>query len=167
MKTIHYMSLTADGHVVQAETAGGIPPSILGDFMRLVSENGGLILGRRTYDIFLNMGAIGAIPGAVVVISRGLPLAQEGVTVARSPAEALRLLEAQGHVGALVGGGPEIYSAFLAEGLVDELHLNIVPMMDGAGLSIATPMPRPSPLELVGSGELADGVFQLRYRRRA
>lgn len=165
MKTIHYMSLTADGHVVQAAASGGIPPVILADFMGRVAEAGALIVGRRTYDLFHAMGAIAAIPGQVVVLSHSLPASTPGVTVKRSPDEALSHLADQGLSAALVGGGPEIYSAFLAQGLIDELCLNVAPHLDGAGLTIATPSPVQVPLELTAVAELGDGIVQLRYRR--
>ncbi|WP_411287160.1 dihydrofolate reductase family protein [Phenylobacterium sp.] len=167
MKIVHYMSLTADGHVVQAASSGGIPPVILADFMGRVAEAGALVLGRRTYDLFHAMGAIGAIPGQVVVLSHALPASQPGVTVKRSPDEALSHLADQGLSAAIVGGGPEIYSAFLAQGLIDELCLNLTPAMDGAGLTIATPSPMPLHLELTAVAELGDGIVQLRYRRGA
>ena len=165
MKTIHYMSLTADGHVVRAETMGGIPPAILADFMGHVAQAGALIIGRRTYNLFQGLGAISSIPGVVVVISTSLAGDTEGVSVARSASEALEVVLSRGGAAAVVGGGPEIYSLFLTEGLIDGLVLNIVPAMDGVGLTIATAAPAMLALRLTGVSELDGGVAQLRYDR--
>ena len=163
MKTIHYMSLTADGHVVRAETMGGIPPAILADFMGHVAQAGALIIGRRTYNLFQGLGAISSIPGVVVVISTSLAGDTEGVSVARSASEALEVVLSRGGAAAVVGGGPEIYS--LTVGLIDGLVLNIVPAMDGVGLTIATAAPAMLALRLTGVSELDGGVAQLRYDR--
>lgn len=165
MKVIHYVTLTADGHVAQAERTGGIPPVIAADLMGVVAAGGGLVIGRRTYAIFQAVGAVASIPGAVVVVSRSLPVSEAGVEVARSPAEALERLQGRGIAAAVIGGGSEIYSAVLALDRLHELFVNILPLIDGEGLSIATPVRREMRLRLVSTRDLGGDVVQQHYAR--
>jgi dihydrofolate reductase len=167
LKIIHYVTLTADGHVAQAERTGGIPPVIAADLMGVVAAGGGLVIGRRTFAIFQAMGAIASIPGAVVVVSQSLPAREPGVEVARSPLEALERLQDRGIAAAVIGGGAEIYSAFLALDRLDELYVNILPLIDGDGLSISTPARRELRLRLLSSRDLGGDTIQRRYARQA
>jgi dihydrofolate reductase len=166
LKVIHYVTLTADGHVAQAERTGGIPPVIAADLMGVVASAGGLVIGRRTFAIFQAMGAVASIPAAVVVISRSLPASEPGVEVVRSPVEALDRLQDRGVAAAVIGGGPEVYSAFLALDRLDELYVNILPLIDGDGLSIATPGGREMRLRLLSSRDLGGDLIQQHYAQQ-
>ena len=163
MKTILYVSTTVDGRVARAEDSGGVPPVVLSDLMALVARHGAMVIGRRTYELFRDMGAIETIPGRIVVISRSLRSAP-GVTIATSPQDALEQLAEGGQVAAVLCGGVETYNGFLSLGACDEVRLNIVPVLLGRGPSLAD---WDAPLEL-GFAEavpLGDGIVQLRYSR--
>ena len=166
MKTILYMSLTADGHIPQADRGDRLPPEILADSMTHMAAAGNLVVGRTTYELLRSLAPAGGMPAQVVVVSRSLAAAGDGALVARSPGEALRLLSDRGFAAAFVLGGAQLYSAFLAEGLVDELYLNITPELFGAGLHIGGAERRSIDLELLSSSEVMPGTPQLHYRRR-
>jgi dihydrofolate reductase len=66
------------------------------------------------------------------------PLEMEGGTtfhfIDASPAEALaRAREAAGGLDVRIGGGPSTIRAFLAERLIDHLHVTVVPILLGRG----------------------------------
>lgn len=163
MQTILYVSLTADGRVATGE-GGGIPPVVLGDLMGAVAKAGAMVIGRATYELFRGLNAIGSVPGVVMVVSTSLGEAP-GVAVAASPQAALDALSAQGLSTAVIGGGPKIYDAFLALGLVDEARINIVPQIVGRGPILAELGGAPLPLDLISARVLGDGIAQLHYRR--
>jgi dihydrofolate reductase len=164
LKTIHYVTLTADGYVVEADAAAGVPPAILQHLMGLVAACGDIVVGRRTYEVLLAQTPMAAIPGTVIVLSRTLGAAQD-VTIVRSPAEALRVLADRGLTSALIGGGPATYGAFLDYGAIDELHLNVAPVLAGSGLRIASLQAQPVGFDLVSVDRLEGGVIQAHYRR--
>jgi dihydrofolate reductase len=57
--------------------------------------------------------------------------------IAAPPAEALETArEAAGGQDVRIGGGPTVVRAFLAEGLVDHLHVVVVPILLGRGVSL-------------------------------
>lgn len=165
VKTILYVSLSADGRVARAEDLGGIPPVVLGDVMGLVARHGAMVIGRRTYELFRDLGAIGTIPGRIVVISASLGSAP-GVAVARSPEAGLALLAEGGLAAAVLCGGPETYEAFLRLGALDEAVLNIIPVLMGRGPGLGE-WEAPLGLDLVETVPLGEGIVQLRYGRPA
>ena len=162
-KVILYVSLTADGRVARAEDTGGVPPVVLADLMGLVAQHGAMVIGRRTYELFRELGAIPTIPGRIVVISRSLGSAPD-VAVAGSPQEGLGLLADSGQAAAVLCGGVETYGSFLSFGAVDEVRLNIVPALMGRGPRLAD-WDEPLGLTLVETAPLGDGIVQLRYER--
>ena len=164
MRTIHYMSMSADGRVLEADAANPIPPAILEHLMARVAEAGAVLVGRRTYDLLRGLGAIGAMPGVVVVLSQSLSGADDA-QVAATPQAALDALAKAGVSSVVVAGGPQTYAAFRAAGALDELYLNIAPVLLGAGLQVSTEGSGFLPLELASSQTLAGGVVQLHYVR--
>ena len=60
-------------------------------------------------------------------------------------------------------GGPGLAAAALAAGLVDELHLFVVPVVVGGGTPVASRR-RPADLELLDERRFDNGVVHLHYR---
>ncbi|MFE0153912.1 dihydrofolate reductase family protein [Nonomuraea sp. NPDC059007] len=145
MRTILYASITPDGSLHRAECGHRIPPAILKDFLDGAREAGNLIMGRGTFAL---MSAPPELAGVDIVVLSRRRQDIEGAHVAASPAEALRHLEALGHGTALLSGGAATYAAFLEEGLVDEVRLNLLPS-DG------------EPVRLLRTRNLSDGTLQV------
>ncbi len=158
------MTLAADGQLVQTDAISGIPGPIVADLMALVAESGGLVVGRRTHDLLRDLGALGAIPGRVVMVSRSAD-PEPGVMVARSAREALAALEAVGVAAAVIGGGAETYASFVEGGWCDELRLNIAPALGGPRLALSGVASPSVDFELNHLGQLPGGIAQLHYVR--
>jgi dihydrofolate reductase len=136
MNTILYVSLTANGYVVQPEEGHPIPKEILANFRQVVQKTGNLINGRRTYELTRAGGALDALTHVAYVVVSTEQLTAEGVEVVASPEAALQYLEQKGFRTALVGGGAGLDASFLSKGLVDEVYLNVEPSLTGVGLTI-------------------------------
>ncbi|MDA4111666.1 MAG: dihydrofolate reductase family protein [Thaumarchaeota archaeon] len=169
MKIVQYMGLMANGcyAVVDESNQSGsinleevLPKEVMANFAQTVGKFGDLIIGRRTFDLFPSR-----MPGIEMVVLSRSPLKYEGVNVAASPSEALSLLEKKGFETALVGGGAQIVSTFLSQGLVDELYINIYPLI-GKGSTFATSENFQASLELIGVDKLSSDIVQLHYRVR-
>lgn len=164
MKTILYMTLTANGFFGQADETHPIRKEILDNFRQSVGKIGNLIIGRRTYDLMRDQNAQGGFSGIKVVIVSHSPLQAEGVSVAASPHEALQHLEQKGFDTALVGGGAQLDSAFLSQGLVDEIFLNLEPFAVNKGIMLVMGEGSEANLQLIGTAKLSDNIIQLHYR---
>ncbi|NVM99405.1 dihydrofolate reductase family protein [Arthrobacter sp. SDTb3-6] len=96
------------------------------------------------------------------------PLTMDGGTtfyfVSDGPAAALDLARAAaGERGVSIGGGARTINQFLADGLIDELRLHLVPVVFGAGERLFDGLPR---LEFTQAGARATSlVTHLTYRR--
>jgi dihydrofolate reductase len=163
MKTILYMTLTANGRFAQATGSHPVPKEILGDFVGVVAKVGNLIVGSRTYDLMRSIASRRGIPKIkLVVVTRDD--SESEVATAASPQEALRLLERDGFDSCLVGGGAQLDSTFLSQGLVDEVYLNIEPSVTKRNMC-ALSEGFEAELRLVGVTRLSDNVVQLHYDR--
>jgi dihydrofolate reductase len=164
VNVVAYFTLTADGFLPRAEDKD-LPPAdnIYADTEKRAKRLGSQIVGRSTYEQMEE----GESPVPIVVVSRSKGQEKDGVFYARSPREAVRLLEREGFKSTLVGGGAQIFSSFLAADLVDELYVNVAPELVGSGLRIEGPRRHAQGLKLVHTTHLEDGVVQMHYRRAA
>jgi dihydrofolate reductase len=162
VKVLLYASLAANGLMMSADPSHRTPDAILGDFVRHARDIGSLILGRVTYEMMNRLGASTLFEGVELVVVSSQSIATPGAHLASSPDGAIGLLGDGGHTRALLGGGAALYSAFLAAGLVDELCLNVVPVLTSRGTPI-TAATEPRALRLLSSAALIEGVTQLRF----
>lgn len=122
-----------------------------------------LLMGRLTWETVVRMGEWPYAGKRVVVLTHRPAEARHGELFrAGGPAELLAALHAEGARRVYVDGG-QVISAFLREGLVDELTLSIIPTLLGHGIPLFRgELPRRA-LRLVGSRAYPSGLVQLRY----
>ena len=170
-KIIVHIATSADGFIARPDgdiewlTRRPAPKGFYGmdKFMRSVDTQ---LLGRKTYDISLQLGAKFDSKTRAYVFSRRppptrVPTGVEFVTegIGRF---AKRLREMKGKNIWMVGGG-EIIGAFLDEGAIDEFIISVVPTFIGEGIPLVAHRHRDVPLQLRSVQEFPDGVVQLHY----
>ncbi len=116
-----------------------IDPEI--DFAALYASFGGIVMGRRSYEVFAATGGgVGpALP--TYVYSRTLPEGErDGVTFARDAVAHVRELKAAGKGEPLwLWGGGELFRQLAEAGLVDGVDVAIIPILLGRGLPLLPP----------------------------
>lgn len=125
-----------------------------------------VLMGRKTYDVARAMGT-GAYPSVSnYVFSRTLPDDPEpGVLLVRDPADAfVRQLKASPGGEICVMGGGELAQALFEADLIDEVGVNIQPVLLGSGIPLFRPMSRRRGLELLRSERIDGGCMYLLYR---
>ncbi len=156
--------------------AGGVGPLFsdeLGAY-KLEEQLGAdvLLLGRRTYESFAGAWPERDGPMAEkintmrkVVASRTLGSSDwQNTTVVGSGLEdAVQALKHEEGGPILVAGSRSVVHALLDAGLVDQLNLQVFPLLLGSGLRLYPDRPRPLPLELVSSRTLPGGVMLQQY----
>lgn len=163
MKTILYMSITANGYFAQPDETHSIPKEVLSNFTQFVVDIRNLIIGKRTYILMRDRIAQGGFSGIEVVIISHSPFQAEGISVVASPHEGLQYLEQKGFDTALVGGGAQLDSSFLSQGLVNEFYLNIEPIIASKGIILGTREEFETSLQFIGTAKLSDNIMQLHY----
>jgi dihydrofolate reductase len=125
-----------------------IDPEI--DFAGMYAGFSGLVMGRRSYDVFAATGgAVGpALP--TFVYSRTLPEGErDGVTIVRDAASHVRALKRGPEEKPLwLWGGGDLFRNLADAGLVDGVDVAIIPMLLGAGVPLLPPPSRRLPLQL-------------------
>lgn len=114
------------------------------DFAAMYAGFSGLVMGRRSYDVFVATGgAVGpALP--TYVYSRTAPEGERnGVTFVRDAAAHVRALKRAGDGKPLwLWGGGELFRSLAEAGLVDGVDVAIIPVMIGGGIPL---LPSPGP----------------------
>jgi dihydrofolate reductase len=124
-----------------------------------------MLMGRRTWEFAARMGGGPAVPGVrAFVFSRTLAEAPEGAElVSEDAAGFVRRLKGEEGGGILVMGGGELGSALIEAGLVDEIGLNVHPILLGGGIPAFRTMAKRTELELIEARPMAQGCVLLRY----
>jgi dihydrofolate reductase len=173
-KIIVNIATSADGYVARTDgnldwlTKRPAPKDFYGlpKFSRSIDAK---ILGRKTFEVSLKLGASFSAENVHYVFSRrpppasvpaGVQFVTESIT-----AFAERLRKQPGKNIWMMGGG-EIIGAFLDEDAIDEFIISVVPTFIGEGIPLIAPRHREVPLRLLSSQEFPDGVVQLHYNVR-
>jgi len=171
-RVIVHIATSADGYIARSDgdlewlTSRPAPKGFYGmkAFMRSIDT---MVLGRKTYEVSLRMGAKFDSQSRTIVFSRHPPPADapsgvEFVNDAIGPFLS-RLRERRGKDIWLMGGG-EIIASFLDAQAIDEFVISVVPVFIGDGIPLIARRHRQVPLDLHSSDRFEDGVVQLHYR---
>jgi dihydrofolate reductase len=125
-----------------------------------------VLMGRKTYEVALKSGGGGAYPGMrTIVASRTLPDAGRGhIEIVRDRIEEFvrALKDVEGGDICLMGGGDLARALFEAD-LIDEIGLNIHPVLLGSGIPLFHPMTRQIELELKECRPFENGCVYVTY----
>ena len=170
-KIIVNIATSADGFVARTDgnldwlTKRPAPKGFYG-LPKFARSTDAKILGRRTFDMSVNLGASFSPKDVHYVFSRRTPPASvpAGVRFVTEPilAFAERIRKQAGKNIWMMGGG-DIIGSFLDEGAIDEFIISIVPTFIGEGIPLIAPRHRQVPLRLRAVQKFPDGVVQLHY----
>jgi dihydrofolate reductase len=125
-----------------------------------------VVMGRKTYEVALKSGTT-SYPGvANYVLSRTLRESPDAnvEVIAEDAADFIRRLKNQPGKGICVLGGGEVAQALFEADLIDEIGLNIHPVLLGAGIPLFLPLKRQLDLELVECRPFTNDCVLVRYR---
>jgi dihydrofolate reductase len=125
-----------------------------------------VVMGRKTYEAALKHGTA-SYPGVKnYVCSRTLRATPDKKVeiVSEDAAEFVRRLKAQEGKGICVMGGGELAKSLFEAGVIDEVGLNIHPVLLGAGIPLFLPMARQVDLELLECRGFKNGCVLVMYR---
>src|SRR5262250_2371174 len=170
-KIIVNIATSADGYVARLDgnldwlTERTAPKGFYGlpEFERSTDAK---ILGRKTFDRSLQMGARFSADAVHYVFSRRPPPVSvpAGVNfVTESIGAFAERLRTQAGKNVWMMGGGEIIGSFLDEGAIDEFIVTVIPMFMGEGIPLLAPRRRDVPLRLLSARPCSDGVVQLHY----
>ena len=169
---IVHIATSADGYIARPDgdldwlTSRPAPKGFYGmnTFMRSIDTT---LLGRKTYEVSLRLGATFDGKRRTIVFSRQAPPADapagvEFVTGAIGPF--VDRLRAQPGKDIWLMGGGDLIASFLDAHAIDEFVVSVVPVFIGEGIPLIARRHRHVPLELLTSERFEDGLVQNRYR---
>jgi dihydrofolate reductase len=176
-KIIVHIATSVDGYIARPDgnldwlTNRPAPKGFYGlpEFTRTVDAK---IVGRKTFDLSMKMGARFSARDVHYVFSRQPPppSVPAGVRFVTEPISAFaKQMRARAGKNIWLMGGGEIIASFLDEGAIDEFIISIVPTFIGEGIPLIAARHRDVPLRLRSTKAFSDGVVQLHYevaRRR-
>jgi dihydrofolate reductase len=189
-RTVYYCAASLDGYIARSDDSidwltgyqgsferEGLEPGPMapgGSHERFYESVGALVSGSTTYEFILDhLSAGGSWPYAGkpywVLSSRDLPVpegAADDVTIV--DAQVAEIIDemrtaASGRDLWVIGGG-NVASQFAADGLLDELHITVVPVVLGTGKPLFDGPLTGGPMQLLGTEVFANGMVELRYR---
>jgi dihydrofolate reductase len=184
-RTVYYAAASFDGYIAEVDDSldwlfdydgsyeGGEPSE--GSYESFFNDVGALVMGSATYEVILQELATGFRPEwpyearpTWILTSRELPRpagAEDHVRMFSGPVGDVHeemLAAAAGRHLWVVGGG-NVASQFAEAGLLDEVLVNVVPVVLGDGKRLfERRLPRPMQLTRVRPFE--NGMVELRYR---
>src|SRR3989339_144141 len=164
MKIRLLMAMTADGMIARdsMQAVDWTGKADKGYFVRVTKEAGVMIMGSKTFD------AIGKVlPGRKNIVmtrdKRRQSPDPDLIFTGRTPKEIVNDLTLQGFSSAALIGGAVVNTLFIKEGLVDEIHVTIVPRFFGKGLTLFSEA-LDVQLELLDVQKITSAHILLKYR---
>lgn len=165
MEVILYMAISANGMIAKTDDdTSWISEEEWDSYSLAVRTAKCLIVGRRTYHILTKQPEFAELKSVrlVVVSEDDFTTLTPNHLIAHSPKEALELLKNYKEV--IVAGGGILNASFISENLINEIYLDIEPIILGTGIPIFRDKNFERRLKLIGQKKITDNEIQLHYK---
>lgn len=167
MKVILYLAQTVNGMIAKEDDDTPWSQEEWQAYADMAKMVGNIIIGRRTYELMMTDNSFDDIgnPQTVVLTSnKEIETKSGSISFADSPQNALLLLESRNVTTVIVGGGAKTNSSFLKENLIDEIILDVEPLIFGRGIALFASEDFEAKLELLKTKKLNQNTIQLHYK---
>ena len=165
MKVIMYMAISANGMIAKTDDdTSWVSKEEWNNYSAAIRKAGNLIVGRRTYTILTKQPEFSEFGDVkIVVVSKNkFSTLSNNHQIAHSPKEAINLLNNFKEI--IVAGGGILNASFLAENLVDEIYLDIEPIILGEGIPLFKGKGFERNLKLLGQKKISADEIQMHYK---
>ncbi|HEC73932.1 MAG TPA: dihydrofolate reductase [Methylophaga aminisulfidivorans] len=165
MKTTLFLSVSLDGYIADKRGIPDFPNGAWQDWCALVNSADNVIAGRTSYEQLNgdDMASLLNPTHKIVLSTQDIELTNSGWQLANSPSQALELLSQAGIEEAIIGGGRAVACAFMREGLIDYIVVDLQPSLFGEGISVFGEAIPETQLKLIESQSLNQNTLRLRY----
>lgn len=171
MKVILFMAISLNGIVARENNEEDfLSNDNWGTFVELAYKTGCIIWGRKTCEVVQSWDkkyseSLSDVKKVVVTTDKDI-LLDEGYIKADSPRSAIDILTKRGFSEVILSGGSKLNSSFAKMNLINEIILNIDPVIIGKGIPLFDSEEFDLKLSLLKSKRIARDTVQLRYRVR-
>ncbi len=167
MKIILYMAMSVNGFIARKNGSTDFVSDVEWESFRdTVAQTGNIIIGRKTYEIMKKDDEFGKLDSVrvVVVSEKTIKTNDQNHSVVAFPKDAILFLEKSGFKEALVAGGGVLDTSFIKDNLIDEIYLDIEPIVFGKGATLFSESDFENNLELLGVEKMSKNELQLHYK---
>lgn len=168
MKTILYMGVSVNGYIAKPNgDSEWTSKEDLDGFYNQSKKAGNIIMGKNTFLAAQQYGYF-PFPDALNIVVSNQDIEnkwQDKVTITnKSPKDILSMLSEKGFETAFLAGGGQLNSSFMKDGLVDEIYLDVEPLVFGKGIQVIAPADFEFELKLLEVNKLNSDTVQLHYK---
>ncbi len=162
------MGVSANGYIAKPDgNSEWTSKEDLNGFYENSKKAGNIVMGKNTYGEAFKHGYF-PFPGALNIVLTHKPIKNkwgENVIIAdKTPTEVLKMLKEKGFTAAFLAGGGFLNSSFMKNGLIDEIYLDIEPLVFGRGIKIFADADFEFELKLLEINKLNADTIQLHYQ---
>ncbi len=159
------MAITINGYIAKENHKTPWSNEEWDSFSNFIKKRQNIIIGKNTYNLMEEENEFDKIGNpVVVVVTKNETINDPNILTASSPKKALNILGEKKFNEIVVAGGGRLNSSFLKEGLIDEIYLDIEPLILGKGIKLFSDNDFNVKLELLDIKKLSQNLVQLHYR---
>lgn len=165
MNVILYMAMSANGLIAEtSDNTDWVSDLEWKNYLTQIKHAGNVVIGRRTYEIQQQQGDFAELSKCkiIVVSNHDFQTSELNHVVVPSPQAALTLLNSYKEV--VVAGGATLNSAFLSQGLIHEIYLDVEPIILNQGIPLFSHLENNQNLKLLHYRVLGKDLVQLHYK---
>lgn len=169
MKVIMWMGMSLNGYIAgEDNNEDFISHDCWLAWLEALRQHGCVVWGRKTHQVVKTWpkAYFDDIQGIKTVVVSSNPdfEVDPGFELVNSPEAALKTLEKQGFESVVLTGGATLNAAFAQAGLIDEVILNVEPVIEGKGIPLFKPEDFELTLELIEMKQSKGKTIQLHYK---
>lgn len=169
MTVILYMAVSANGYIAKEyDDTSFVSEVEWKNFRDVIKRAGNMIIGRRTYEIMRQTNEFSGLKNIkVVVLTHDASLKSENPDIVftnKTPGEIIKFLQKQAFKEILVAGGGNLNASFMKENLIDEIYLDVEPVVLGKGIRLFSDKDFETKLELIEAKNFSPNEIQLHYK---
>lgn len=166
MQITLYVAPSIDGYIAKSDKDSEWVSPVCGEsFTRTINEYGCIIMGSHTFDQY--RGEMYPIKGVLnIVISKDSSRSStdNDLVFVTSPESAIAVATEHRHVKVLLIGGGTINASFLADDLIDDVIIDIHPLILGQGIKVFENIEKMVSLSRTSIAPMDDNLVQVRYK---
>lgn len=159
------MAITADGLIALEDGDSDWVSEADEGFEKSIHAAGALIVGNRTFEQYQDdLYPMDGVTNVVITQNNNARHTNPNVHYAKSPSQAVNILEKKNISEAILIGGGTVNGLFIKKDLVDEIVLIVHPLVMGNGIRLFENFSELRQLKLVNTKKLKEDLVQLHYK---
>ena len=160
------MAMTTNGMIAKEnDDVSFVSPDSWKRYQKAVDSTDCIIIGRRTYELMPETEFNQSKKYVVITHQKDLLKKTQNVMfTANNLSTLIKNLSKEKIKNILISGGSQINFLFMKAGLIDEIYLDIEPIILGKGIKLFADAKFETKLELIGIKKLSKDEVQLHYK---